>query len=63
MNQKGNRQATIASINEMNNIDWKSEEGNQTKKMLDRDYKESYKKGGLIKNVIAKKTMIKSKRK
>jgi len=54
MNQEGNRQATIASINEMNNIDWKSEEGNQTKKILDRDYKEAYKKGGLIKKVLPK---------
>jgi hypothetical protein len=55
MNQNYNRQGTIADINKMNNIDWKSEEGIQTKKILDRDYKEAYKKGGLVKKVNTKR--------
>lgn len=49
MNQKYNREAQISDMNKMNNIDWNSEEGANTKRLLDRDYKEAFKKGGSAK--------------
>jgi hypothetical protein len=45
-NQNYNRDAQINIMNKMNNIDWNSEEGKRTKNLLDRDYREAYKKGG-----------------
>ena len=45
-NQKYNRNAQLIEMNTMNNIDWNSEEGKHRKKILDRDYNESFKKGG-----------------
>lgn len=48
-NQMYNRNAQINQMNKMNNIDWNSLEGSQTKKLLDRDYREAYKKGGVVK--------------
>lgn len=41
-NQKyKNKDAQLNEMNKMNNIDWNSEEGSRTKKILDRDYKEA----------------------
>ena len=48
-NQLYNRDAQIKNMNKMNNIDWNSEEGANTKRLLDRDYKEAFKKGGSAK--------------
>ena len=48
MNQKYNRDAQLNEMNKMNNIDWNSEEGANTKRLLDRDYKEGFKKGGSV---------------
>ena len=47
-NQKYNRDAQLIDMNRMNNIDWNSEEGLHRKKILDRDYNESFKKGGSV---------------
>jgi hypothetical protein len=47
-NQNYNRDAQINIMNKMNNIDWNSEEGTHRKKILDRDYKEAFKKGGSV---------------
>ena len=48
-NQKYNREAQLKTMNKMNNIDWNSEEGKREKFLLDRDYKEAFKKGGSAK--------------
>jgi hypothetical protein len=40
-NQKFNRDAQLIDMNNMNNIDWNSEEGKNRKRILDRDYKEA----------------------
>ena len=48
-NQKYNRDAQVKNMNKMNNIDWNSEEGKREKFLLDRDYKEAFKKGGSAK--------------
>jgi hypothetical protein len=48
-NQKYNKNAQLNEMNNMNNIDWNSEEGTHRKKILDRDYKEAFKKGGSVK--------------
>ena len=50
-NQKYNRNAQLIEMNNMNNIDWNSEEGKHRKKILDRDYNESFKKGGSVKKM------------
>ena len=52
-NQKYNRNAQLIEMNNMNNIDWNSEEGKHRKKILDRDYNESFKKGGSVKKKMA----------
>ena len=51
-NQKYNRDAQLNEMNNMNNINWNSEEGVNRKRILDRDYSEAsraFKKGGSVK--------------
>ena len=48
-NQKFNKDAQLIDMNMMNNIDWNSKEGKDRKRILDRDYNESFKKGGSVK--------------
>jgi hypothetical protein len=47
-NQQGNYGAQLSDMNNMNNINWNSQEGKRTKKILDRDYNETFKKGGSV---------------